>query len=91
MRGHHLQSHVTFQYRRHVAKEKRYISFFTSPMDPKLSRVVTYDEGTSPTKSRHIDYVITWQIKNAIYPLSQGLWSPPTKSRDTPVSRSREI
>ena len=52
MRGHHLQSHVTIRYRDHVTNEKRFISTFTRPMDPKRSRVVTYDNGTSPTKSR---------------------------------------
>ena len=32
--------------RGHVTNKKRYISTFTSPMAPKLSRVVTLDEGT---------------------------------------------
>ena len=52
MRGPHPQSHVTLQYRGHVTNKKRYISPFTRPIDPKLNRVVTLDEGTSPIKSR---------------------------------------
>ena len=37
----HPQSHVTHQPSGHVMNQRRYISTFTSPMDPKLSRVVT--------------------------------------------------
>ena len=51
MRGPHPQSHVILRYRGHVTNKKRYISTFTRPMDPKLIRVVTYDERTSPAKS----------------------------------------
>ena len=54
----HPQIHVTLQYQGHVTSKKRYISTFTRPMDPKLSRVVTQDEETSPTMSR--DNSITW-------------------------------
>ena len=51
MRGPHPQSHVILRYRGHVTNKKCYISTFTRPMDPKLIRVVTYDERTSPAKS----------------------------------------
>ena len=51
MRGPHPQSHVILRYRGHVTNKKRYISTFTRPMDPKLIRVVTYNERTSPAKS----------------------------------------
>ena len=54
MRGPHLQSHVTHRLSSHLTNEKRYVFTFTRPMDPKLSRVVTYDEETLPTKSRDI-------------------------------------
>ena len=58
MRGPHQQSHVTHRYSGHVTNKKRYISTFTRPMDLKLSRLVTQDEGIPPTKSR--DTPITW-------------------------------
>ena len=51
MRGPHLQSHVTHKPRGHVTNQKRYISTFTRPMDPKLNQLVTQDEGTPTTKS----------------------------------------
>ena len=41
MRGPHPQSHMILRYRGHVTNKKRYISVFTKPMDPKLSRVAT--------------------------------------------------
>ena len=44
MRGPHPQSHVTLWYRGHGANNKRYISTFTRPVDPKLSRVFTQHE-----------------------------------------------
>ena len=52
MRGPHLQSHVTYRPRGLVRNQKLCISTFTKPMDPKLSRVVTQDEGNPPAKSR---------------------------------------
>ena len=58
MRGPCPQSHVTLQYRGHVTNRKRYISSFTRPMDRKLNRAVTSNEGTSLTKSRDIS--MTW-------------------------------
>ena len=54
----HLQIHMTLQYRGHVTNKKRYISTLTRPMDPKTSRVVTQDEGTSSTNSH--DTSTTW-------------------------------
>ena len=41
MRGSQPQNHVTLRYRGNVTDKKHYISTFTKPMDPKLSRVVT--------------------------------------------------
>ena len=40
MRGPQPQSHVKLQYQVHVINKKSYISTFTRPIDPKLSRVV---------------------------------------------------
>ena len=34
----HPQSHVTLKFRGHLTNEKSYISTFTSPMAPKLSK-----------------------------------------------------
>ena len=77
MMGSHLQSHVTDQPRGHVTNQKRYISTFTRPTDPKLCRVVAQDEEISSTKSH--DTSTTWsrdKSKNFISLLSQGLWTP---------------
>ena len=41
MKGLHPQSHVTIKYCGHVTNQKRYISPFTRPTDPKLSQSVT--------------------------------------------------
>ena len=57
MRGLNTQSHVTFWSRGHLTNKKHYKSTFTRPMDPKISKMVTYDERTPPTKSR--DYSIS--------------------------------
>ena len=46
-----LQIHVTHRPRGHVTSQKRYISTFTRPTDPKLCRVVAQDEEISSTKS----------------------------------------
>ena len=51
MTGLHPGSHVTHQPLGHVINQKRDISIFTRPMDPKRSRLVTLDEGTPPRKS----------------------------------------
>ena len=51
MRGPHPQSDVILRCRGHVTNKKRYISVFTRSMHLKLSWMVTYNEGTSPTKS----------------------------------------
>ena len=100
MRRSHLQSHMPHWPRGHVTNQKRYISTFTRPTDPKLCRVVAQDEEISSTKSH--DTSTTWsrdKSKNVISPLSQGLWilnlasswlktrePPPTKSRDTSIT-----
>ena len=47
MMGPHLQSHVTHRPLGHVTNQKRYISTFTSPTDPKLCRIVAQDEEIS--------------------------------------------
>ena len=52
MRGSHPQGHVTLRHCGYVTNQKRYISTFTRPIEPKLSRMVTYDKGTLPAKSR---------------------------------------
>ena len=52
MSGPHPQSHGIHRPRGHMTNQRRYISYFTRPRDPKLSRVVTQDEETPPTKSR---------------------------------------
>ena len=73
--GSHLQSHVTHRPRGHVTNQKRYISTFTRPTDPKLCRVVAQDEEISSTKSH--DTSTTWshdKSKNFISLLLQGLW-----------------
>ena len=49
--GLHPQSQVTLRYRVHVTNQKRYIATFTRPVDPKLSRVVTWDDETPRKKS----------------------------------------
>ena len=54
LRGLHPQIYMILQFCGHVTNEKRYISIFTRPMDPRLSRVVTKDKGTPPTKSDDI-------------------------------------
>ena len=76
MRGPHPYGHVTHRPRDHVTNQKRYISTFTKPMGPQLSRLVTLDEGLHPQSYVTFDHVVTWQIKNVISPLSQGLWTP---------------
>ena len=45
------------------------------PIDPKLSRVVTYDERIPLKITWLFDIVVTWQIKN-VSPLLQGLCTP---------------
>ena len=103
MRGPHLQSHVTYRARGHVANQKLYISTFTRLMDPKLSRVVTQDEVNPPTKSR--DTSIVWSRDTSkIFCLhfhkakgpqtlqdgDQNEKTPPNKSCATPITPSRD-
>ena len=99
----HLQSHVIHRPCGHVTTQRLYTSYFTRPGDPKLSRVVTQDEETLPTKSRYTS--IKWsrdQIKNILSSLLQGTrsanlargnWSektPPNMSFDTSITLSRD-
>ena len=51
------------------------ISSSIRSMDIKPSRVVGWGDPTHKV-TWHIDHVVTWQIKNAISLLSQGLWTP---------------
>ena len=67
MRRPHLQSHVTHQPRGHVKNQKQYISTFTGPMYPKLSRVVTQDAGTPTTKSRNTSILWSRGKQKALY------------------------
>ena len=96
MKAPNPHSHVTLRYRGHVTNKIRYISTFTRPMYPKLSRVVTQDERTPPTKSRDSSISRSRdKIKNVISPhllrrvVTQDERTPPTKSRDSSISRSR--
>ena len=71
MRGPHLQNHVIHWSRCHVANQRRYISTFTRPKDPRLRM-----RGPHPQVTWHIKHLVTWQIKDVISPLSQDLWIP---------------
>ena len=64
MRRTHPQSHATLQYCGRVTSKKRCFH--------NLHIHKTYDEGTSPTKSRD---TFTWQIRNVISPPSRDLWT----------------
>ena len=55
MRGPHPQSYVILRYHPHVKNKKCYISTFTRSMYPKSRRMVTYDEGTPPTRNKLVD------------------------------------
>ena len=70
-------------------------------MDLMLSGVGGVDLGwEDPTHNATwpFDIVVTWQMKNVISPLSQGLWTqnlagwwlPRTKSRDKSITSSRD-
>ena len=67
MRGSHPHSHVTHQPSGYVTIKKWYISTFTRPVDPKLSKVLTQHEWVPKN-------VVTWQFENVIFPQPQGLW-----------------
>ena len=69
--GPYPPSHGTFRPRGYVINEKRYIWTFTSPIAPKVHRVVTQARWTPPTKSG--DHVVAW---NFISTLPQNLWQP---------------
>ena len=68
MRGLHPQSHVTLWCCGHVTNKKRYISTLTRPMDHKLSRVVTWDEGPSSLKSRGKSKMLYIHFHKAYWP-----------------------
>ena len=77
MRLPNSQCDVTLRYRGHVTNKISYISTFTRPMYPKLSRVVTQDDRTPPTKSRDSSISRSRdKIKNVISQLSQALCTP---------------
>ena len=79
MRGSQPQNHVTLRYRGNVTDKKHYISTFTKPMDPKLSRVVTQDERTSPTKSRDISTTWSREKSKTLYIHFHKAYGPQTQ------------
>ena len=103
MREPQLQSQVKPRTRGHVKNQRRYISTFTKPMSPKLSRVVTLDETTPLTKSRNTS--IKWsRDKSKIFyfhfhkaqgpetqqGINQNEKTPPNISCDTSTTSSRD-
>ena len=60
MRGPQPQGHVALHYCAYVTSQKRYISTFARSMDPKPSRVASFDKGTPPAKSH--DTSFTWSL-----------------------------
>ena len=56
MKGPHPQNHMTLQHHGHLTN-KKHISTFIWRVDSKLSRVVTWDDGTPPTKSHETSIV----------------------------------
>ena len=70
MRKPHLQRHVTHRSRGHVTNQKRFISTSAMPMDPKGLGWV------EPTHNVTKHFVVTWQIKKVIFPLSYIIWTP---------------
>ena len=78
MRGPHPQSRVTLPYRGHATNKKRYISTFKRRMDPKFSKQggnLGWRDVTYKVMWR-INHVVTWQIENVIFPVTQRLWTP---------------
>ena len=106
MRGTHLQRHVTHQSRGHVTNQKRCISTFTRSTDPKLSRVVSQNEGTPPTmscdtltsskfghltnKKRYISTFIQCMNHKFSRMVTQNEGNPTTKSHDTSLVWSHD-
>ena len=80
MRGPHLQSQVTHQLRGHVTNQKRYISTFARPMDPKLSMVMTIVRRPHPQIDVKLQY--HGHLTN-----KQGYISTITKPMDPELSR----
>ena len=70
IRGRHPQSDVTLWSRGYVSNKESYISTSLDLWTPNLAE----DEGTPVTSDVYIKHVVTWQIKDVILPLSQGLW-----------------
>ena len=101
MRIPHPQSHMRFPYHSHVTNKKN-ISTFTRPMDPKVNRVVTQDERNPPAKSRDF-LVVSSRDKPKIFCLhfhkaqgpetlqdgDQNEKNPPNKSCATSITPSR--
>ena len=93
---------MTHQIRGHVTCKKRYISTLTRPMDPKLSRLVTQDEGTYPqshmalrfcghvTKKRYISTFTRPMDPKLSSVLTQDGKIPPTKSSNTLIVWSHD-
>ena len=79
MRGLHPQCHVTLRQRGHLRNKKRYISTFIQCMNPKLSRVVTQDEGNSPTKSRKTSIVWSHDKSKILCPHFHKAQGPQTQ------------
>ena len=74
MMGSHLQSHVIHRPRGHVTNQKRYISTFTRPTDPKFWRLVAQDEEILSPKSHGTS--ITWsrgKSKNYIFTFARPM------------------
>ena len=103
MRGCHPQSYVTLRYGGHVSNKKHFISTFTRSMDPKLTRVVTQDEGTPPTTLRDTSTMGSHDKSKALYLHFHKAYRPklsrvetqddltlPTKSRSTLWSLGKE-
>ena len=76
MTGPHPQSYMTHWSRCYVTNQKRYISTFARPIDPNLAGWWLRMKEPQPQVRWHIDHMVTWQIKDIISPLSQGLWIP---------------
>ena len=74
----HTQSQVILRYRDHVTNQKHYIFTFTRPIDPKRSRVMTYDEGTPPTKSRNTSTAWSYDKSKTLHLHYRKAYGPQT-------------
>ena len=92
---------MAHQSRGHLTNQKTLYLYFRKVYGPQILPVgdLRFDDLTHKV-TWDFDIVVTWQIKNVTSPLSQGLcilnlassWlktreSPPTKSRDTSITR----